>query len=56
MTELWITLISIGVTVLFILGIPIFLIIGLWVVGVSLVILVLGLGAARLSRQQELQQ
>jgi len=33
-----ITLISIGVTLLFILGVPIFLIIGLWVVGVSLVI------------------
>jgi len=36
--ELLIALISVGVTVLFILGIPIFLIIGLWVVGVSLVI------------------
>ena len=35
---LWITLISIGVTLLFVLGVPIFLIIGLWVVGVSLVI------------------
>ena len=34
----WITLISIGVTLLFVLGVPIFLIIGLWVVGVSLVI------------------
>ena len=33
-----IALISIGVTLLFILGVPIFLIIGLWVVGVSLVI------------------
>ncbi len=33
-----IILISIGVTLLFILGVPIFLIIGLWVVGVSLVI------------------
>ena len=31
-------LISIGVTLLFLLGVPIFLIIGLWVVGVSLVI------------------
>ncbi len=38
MDGLLITLISIGVTVLFVLGIPIFLIIGLWVVGVSLVI------------------
>lgn len=35
---LWITLISIGVTILFVLGVPIFLIIGLWVIGVSLVI------------------
>ncbi len=33
-----IALISIGVTVLFVLGVPIFLIIGLWVIGVSLVI------------------
>lgn len=33
-----ITLISIGVTVLFILGLPIFLVIGFWVVGISLVI------------------
>ncbi|MEM7168610.1 MAG: TRAP transporter large permease [Pseudomonadota bacterium] len=33
-----IALISIGVTALFIIGVPIFLIIGLWVVGVSLVI------------------
>jgi len=33
-----IALISVGVTLLFIMGIPIFLIIGLWVVGVSLVI------------------
>ena len=33
-----ITLISIGVTVLFIIGVPIFLVIGLWVVGISLVI------------------
>ena len=35
---LLITLISIGVTLLFVIGVPIFLIIGLWVVGVSLVI------------------
>ncbi len=35
---LLIALISIGVTVLFAIGVPIFLIIGLWVVGVSLVI------------------
>lgn len=33
-----ITLISLGVTVLFVLGLPIFLVIGFWVVGVSLVI------------------
>lgn len=33
-----ITLISIGVTIMFILGVPIFLVIGFWVVGLSLVI------------------
>lgn len=38
MDGLLITLISIGVTLLFIMGVPIFLIIGLWVVGASLVI------------------
>ncbi|MCG8560857.1 MAG: TRAP transporter large permease subunit, partial [Hyphomicrobiales bacterium] len=38
MTELWITLISIGVTILFVMGLPIFLIISLWVIGVSIVI------------------
>ena len=38
MTELWITLISIGVTILFVMGIPIFLIIALWVTGVSIAI------------------
>ena len=38
MDGLYITLISIGVTILFVMGIPIFLIIGLWVIGVSLVI------------------
>ncbi len=38
MDSLLITLISIGVTLLFIVGVPIFLVIGLWVVGVSLVI------------------
>ncbi|MGI9417526.1 MAG: TRAP transporter large permease [Geminicoccaceae bacterium] len=38
MDELWIALISIGVTVLFAMGIPIFLIISLWVIGVSIVI------------------
>ena len=38
MDGLWITLISIGVTALFVLGVPIFLVIGFWVVGVSLVI------------------
>ena len=34
----WVWLISIAVSVLFFLGVPIFLIIGLWVVGISLVI------------------
>ena len=38
MDSFWIILISIGVTVLFVLGVPIFLVIGFWVVGVSLVI------------------
>ena len=38
MDGLWITLISIGVTILFVMGVPIFLIIGIWAVGVSLVI------------------
>jgi len=38
MDGLLITLISLGVTALFILGVPIFLVISLWVVGVSLVI------------------
>ena len=38
MPELWITLVSIGVTLLFVMGVPIFLIIALWVVGVSLAI------------------
>ncbi len=38
MAEMWITLISIGVTLLFVMGVPIFLIISLWVVGVSLAI------------------
>lgn len=38
MTGLWITLVSLGVTALFVLGTPIFLVIGLWVVGVSLII------------------
>lgn len=33
-----ITLISVGVTLLFILGVPIFLVIGFWVIGVSVVI------------------
>lgn len=33
-----VTLISLGVTVLFVLGVPIFLVIGFWVIGVSLVI------------------
>lgn len=38
MEGFWITLVSIGVTVLFVMGIPIFLIISLWVVGVSIAI------------------
>jgi C4-dicarboxylate transporter DctM subunit len=38
MNGLLIALISLGVTLLFILGVPIFLVIGFWVVGVSLVI------------------
>ena len=38
MDGLWIALISIGVTILFVIGVPIFLIISLWAVGVSLVI------------------
>lgn len=33
-----ISMVSLGVTVLFVLGVPIFLVIGLWIVGVSLVI------------------
>ena len=33
-----VVLISLGVTVLFVLGVPIFLVIGFWVIGVSLVI------------------
>jgi len=38
MQGLWITLISAGVTLLFVLGVPIFLVIGFWVIGVSLII------------------
>ncbi len=38
MDGFWIILISFGVTILFALGVPIFLVIGYWVVGVSLVI------------------
>ncbi len=38
MDGLLITLISLGVTLLFVIGIPIFLVIGIWVVGVSIVI------------------
>jgi len=34
----WIGLISLGVTLLFLVGVPIFLVIGFWVVGVSIVI------------------
>jgi len=33
-----ITLVSVGVTILFLLGIPIFLVIGFWIVGISLII------------------
>ncbi len=38
MQDLIIVLISLGVTVLFVIGVPIFLVIGFWVIGVSLVI------------------
>lgn len=38
MDQLLIILISLGVTVLFVIGVPIFLVIGFWVIGVSLVI------------------
>ncbi|MDC0738964.1 TRAP transporter large permease [Cognatishimia sp. SS12] len=34
----WITLISIGVTVFFMLGVPVFLVIGYWVIGMSFVL------------------
>ena len=34
----WITLISLGVTVLFMLGVPVFLVIGYWVIGCSFVL------------------
>ncbi|MEO0501621.1 MAG: TRAP transporter large permease subunit, partial [Pseudomonadota bacterium] len=34
----WVTLISIGVTVFFMLGVPVFLVIGYWVIGCSLVL------------------
>ncbi|NJM33376.1 MAG: TRAP transporter large permease [Rhodomicrobium sp.] len=34
----WVTIISIGVTVMFMLGVPIFLVIGFWVVGCSFVL------------------
>lgn len=34
----WITLISIGATLLFLLGVPVFLVIGYWVIGASLVL------------------
>ncbi|WP_308917130.1 TRAP transporter large permease [Jannaschia sp. LMIT008] len=34
----WVTLISIGVTVLFMLGVPVFLVIGYWVIGMSFVL------------------
>ena len=34
----WITLISLGVTLLFMLGVPVFLVISFWVLGASLVI------------------
>ncbi|HAR07648.1 MAG TPA: TRAP transporter permease DctM, partial [Cobetia sp.] len=35
---IWISLITAGVTAFFLLGVPIFLVIGLWVVGTSLII------------------
>ena len=38
MDGILVALISVGVTVLFVLGVPIFLVIGFWVIGVSLVI------------------
>ncbi len=38
MHGLWITLISVAVMVLFAIGVPIFLVIGLWVVGISVLI------------------
>ena len=38
MDALLITLISLAVTVLFVIGVPIFLVIGFWIIGVSLVI------------------
>jgi len=34
----WITLISIGVTIFFMLGVPVFLVIGYWVIGMSLLL------------------
>ena len=34
----WVTLISIGVTVFFMLGVPVFLVIGFWVIGCSFVL------------------
>ena len=34
----WVTLISIGVTICFMLGVPVFLVIGYWVIGMSFVL------------------
>jgi len=34
----WVTLISIGVTIFFVLGVPVFLVIGYWVIGMSFVL------------------
>ena len=49
----WVALISAGVTLLFVLGVPIFLVIGLWVVGVSFAIdLPSPISASRCSRFQ----
>lgn len=37
-SDTWITLISVGVTIFFMLGVPVFLVIGLWVIGMSFVL------------------
>lgn len=38
MDTVWISLVSAGSAALFVLGVPIILVIGLWVVGISLII------------------